>query len=174
MPWARLAHVQYGETISTVRHWLEQLVFAATLWGSDTILPNYENEAETIPPNQVMHELDQTIWDGNVGWSMQGWLPNTVDYSPMTMRNHPVLLQIFPSDMSAIFPSDMRHDPEYVAKITGDCVWHARADRGFQYVGVTWQTYADMTSSDFDCNSFYHSTFPGNVIARHEWAGWYR
>lgn len=174
IPWARLAHIEHGETITTVRHWLDQLIFAAILWGCDTIMPNYEKEAETISPAEVIEQLDQTIWEGNVGWSMQGWVPNGVDYSPITIRNHPVLLQIFPADMYAIFPDDTRHDPEYVAKVTGDCVYHARMDKGFQYVGVTWQTYGDMRSGDFDCHSFQHSTFPGNLLARQDWAGWYQ
>jgi hypothetical protein len=160
--------------LSTIQNWLNQLVFVATLWGCDTIMPNYEIEAETIPPNQVMQVLDTTGWNGNVGWSMLGWLQNAVDYSPMTQRDQPVLLQIFPTDMHSIFPGDTRHDSEYVAKVTADCVWHARMDKGFQYVGVTWQTYGDMRSGDFDCHSFQHSTFPGNLIARHEWAGWYQ
>lgn len=136
-------------------------------------MPNYEIEAETIPPSQVMNALDETIWEGNVGWSTLGWLQNNVDYSPIARRDHPVLLQIFPGDMTSIFPDNTRHDPEYVAKITGDCVYHARMDKGFQYVGVTWQTYGDMTSSDFDCSSFMHSTFPGNLISRPDWSSWY-
>lgn len=174
IPWARLVHVHLGEDLAVARHWLDQLVIAAKAWGTDTIMPNYENEAETIPPNQVMLALQGTQWEGEVGWSMQGWLPNGVDYGPITMKDQPVLLQIFPADMTSIFPGDTRHDPQYVAQITGDCVAHARMNHGFQYVGVTWQTYADMKAGNFDCTSFQHSTFPGNVIARHEWDGWYQ
>lgn len=120
-----------------------------------------------------MNALDETLWEGNVGWSMLGWLPNGVDFSPMTQRDQPVLLQIFPGDMRSNFPDDTRHDPAHVADVTADCVWHARMDKGFQYVGVTWQTYGDMTAADYDCSSFMHSTFPGNLISRAAWADWY-
>lgn len=146
------------------------MITAARLWNTNWIMPNYENESEVISPKDLRAHLD-VRWNGRTVWSSLGWLPNSVDFSPIT--RDPMLLQIFPSDMKGSFPGDTRHDPKHVAKIAGDCVQHARVDHGFTYVGVTWQTYHDMEAEDYDCTNT-HSTFPGNEISPDRWDAWYK
>ena len=155
IPWVRLAHVKQGDTVENVKHKLKLLVDTAAVWQTDWILPNYEDEAETFPPNFVKLSLDETGWKGNTGWSTLAWLPNGVDYT--AMRNDPVLLQIFPTDLR--WPKDYA---TIKAKM-GDCIYHA-SQGGFQYVGVTYQTYDNATPSLYDVESYQHSVYPGNVI----------
>lgn len=162
MPWIRLAHVELGDDEATVEERLNLLVQTASQWGCDTILPNYENEAGTISPHTVRFLLDKTGWRGDTGWSTQGWLPNDVDYSPI--NDDPVLLQMF--------PADMRFDPAEMKQKIEDCVWHARVQKGFTYVGITEQTYGNALPTWYD-QSGSHSVFPGNVIPHGEWHLWF-
>jgi hypothetical protein len=161
IPWRRLAHE--GDNFETIKDHLNLLVSTAQAWGSDTILPNYEDEAKTYPPAQVAEHLYGYVdWDGLTGWSLTGWLFNAVDWTPIA--HDPALLQIFPADLQ--WPVDE------IAQKQGDCVEHAR-DKGFTYVGVTYQTYAGAQPAWFDVASYQHSTFPGNVIASGQWGEWY-
>lgn len=164
IPWVRLAHVAWGEGLDHIREQLQLLVTTARIWNTDWILPNYEDEASTFAPSIVKKELDDTGWQGNTGWSVQGWVPNDVDYSPM--GNDPALLQIFPTDLR--WPKDYA---TIKAKM-GDCIYHAR-EGGFTYISVTYQTYDNATPSLYDVESYQHSTFPGNVILSGEWPSWY-
>lgn len=161
-PWGRLAHAEQGEGLEHCKRQLDNLRRAAEAWGSDTIIPNYENEAEVIPPVEIARYLYST-WRGKVGWSMQGWLPNDVKYHPICAD--PVLLQIFPADMQiALFPS-------VIESVLRDCVAHARK-HGFRYVGVTYQAYGNVTHALWDCTR-YHSIFPGNVVPASDWQWWF-
>ncbi|MEM3097518.1 MAG: hypothetical protein QXU32_02215 [Nitrososphaerales archaeon] len=161
-PWARLAHPG-RDSIAVLRQQLTNLVATAKSWGSRYILPNYEKEAETFSPEVVKKELDKLGWTGLVGWSTEGWLPNNVDYSPI--NKDPVLLQIFPEDMR------LPHDPSVINKTMLDCVKHARIDKGFTYVGVTYQTYR-ISSKMFDLKGT-HSLFTGDYVsANNEWPWW--
>lgn len=164
IPWIRLARIPEGETIVNVKARLQTLVDTARIWNTDWILPNYEDEASTMPPALVRLALEETNWVGYVGWSTQGWLPNDVNYQPIA--GDPVLLQIFPTDL---------HWPKDYATIKqkmGDCVAHAR-QHGFAYVGVTYQTYDNATPALYDVESYQHSVFPGNLIQAGQWASWY-
>jgi hypothetical protein len=164
MPWVRLAHSNSGETIEHVKVKLSLLVDTAQAWGCDTILPNYEDEASTIRPSLVAEYLyGQEDWLGHTGWSTNGWLGNDIDYT--AIADDPVLLQIF--------PTDLRWDPLDIEKKMGDCVYHAR-EKGFSYVGVTYQTYANARPGWYDCASHMHSTYPGNLIAGGDWGKWYQ
>ena len=93
---------------------------------------------------------------------MQGWLPNGVDFSPI--NQDPVLLQIF--------PSDMRFPPDQVQQKISDCVWNARVNHGFTYVGVTYQTYDYATYNWYPCDGT-HSVYPGNEIPAADWVKWF-
>jgi len=161
----RLAHVEQGDTWEHVKQRLALLVLTAQSWGENTIIPNYENEAETFSPSLLTDHLYGVMdWDGDTGWSTQAWLPNDVDYTPFRVQD-PALLQIF--------PKDLRWEPWQIQSKMGDCVWHAR-EKGFRYVGVTYQTYGEAVPSWYDCESHMHSTFPGNLIAHGQWGEWYR
>lgn len=163
IPWIRLAHVEQGDTFEHVKQRLSLLMTTAVSWGEDTILPNYENEAGTFSPEQVADYLyGYANWDGLTGWSTQAWLPNDPDFMPLV--EDPVLLQIF--------AADNRWEPWQIPIKLGDCVAHAR-DKGFTYVGVTYQTYGGAQPSWYDCGAFMHSTFPGNVIPHGDWPIWY-
>jgi hypothetical protein len=165
IPWVRLAHVGAGEGLNDVKARLDMLVRTARVWNTDTILPNYEDEADVIPPNVVKLALDETGWTGNTGWSTQAWLPNGPDFT--AMREDAVLLQIFPTDLN--WPKDYG----IIKKNMGDCVYHAR-DKGFTYVSVTYQTYDDATPGIFDVDSYMHSVYPGNEIQHGEWPQWFQ
>lgn len=163
IPWVRLARIDQGETWEHVKQRLSLLKGTAQSWGEDTILPNYEDECETFPPDQVADYLYGSLgWGGNTGWSTLAWLANDPDFT--AINDDPVLLQIF--------QKDNRWEPSQIPTKLGDCVAHARG-KGFTYVGVTYQTYADALPSWYDCGAFMHSTFPGNVIAHGEWDKWY-
>jgi hypothetical protein len=161
IPWIRLANQDDSATI--VQEKLHRLVEAARAWKTDTILPNYENEADRIAPVEIEFMLKKTGWDGNTGFSMQGWLPNDPDYSPLA--KYPVLLQIFPSDTR--WPKDYGTIKQKMA----DCVKHAR-DKGFTYVGVTYQTYDGGSPAWYDCRSYQHSIFTGNLVT--DWDAWFQ
>lgn len=162
IPWVRLARVGEGEDEVDVEQRLKMLVDCAVAWNTDWILPNYEDEAKTITPHTVVQLLKGTGWQGNTGWSMQGWQPNDVDYSPM--NDDPVLLQIFPEDLKWL--------PPEIPKKTGDCVYHARVDHGFTYVGVTYQSYRNAIPEWYDVD-IPHSAFTGNTIPATEWHDWF-
>lgn len=162
IPWVRLAHE--GDSFEDVKTKLNLLISTAQVWGSDTIIPNYEVEAGWFSPAAVADYLyGYANWDGKTGWSTLAWLQNDVDWSPIV--KDPVLLQIFPKDNG--WPVSE------VNQKMGDCVAHAR-DEGFTYVGVTYQTYGDAVPGWFDVESHQHSTFPGNLIAHGQWGSWYR
>jgi hypothetical protein len=162
-PWVRLAHVNHGDTFENVKERLSLLVLTAQVWGVDTIIPNYENEADTFSPAEVQNHLRNVLdWDGDTGWSTQAWLPNAPDFLPMA--NDSVLLQVF--------PTDNRWTVDEIEQRQGDCVAHAR-DKGFTYVGVTYQTYGSATPGWYDVASHQHSTFPGNLIQHGQWDEWY-
>lgn len=163
VPWIRLAHAE--DNFEIVKQRLSLLISTAQAWGTDTILPNYENEAERFSPAAVADYLyGYADWDGLTGWSTQAWLPNRPDFTPL--NKDPVLLQIF--------PQDNRWDPWEIPQKLGDCVAHARNDKGFTYVGVTYQTFGGANPSWYDCESFMHSTFSGNLIQPGQWGSWYR
>lgn len=160
MPWIRLANEH--DTLFQFEQHIRHLVNIAKIWGCDTIMPNYENEAERFAPsiaNAVIHDAG---WTSHVGWSTQGWLPNDTDFSPI--KDDPVLLQIF--------PQDMRFPPDQVNQKIKDCVYHARAHLGFTYVGVTYQTYGSATYDWYD-NTISHSVYPGNLIPAADWVKWF-
>lgn len=162
MPWVRLAHVAEHDW-EHLKTQLALLVTTAQVWGADTILPNYEDEADTFAPADVADHLYNVLdWDGQTGWSTQAWLPNDPDFT--ALNRDPVLLQIFPTDAG--------WEPWQIETKLGDCVEHARA-KGFAHVGVTYQTYADATPGWYDCGAFCHSTFPGNSIGSGQWGAWY-
>lgn len=161
IPWARLAHPPF-EGAESAALMFARMAGAADAWGSGWILPNYENEADsTLPPLEAAEALDASGWTGRVAWSTQGWLPNTPDYSPM--NSDPVLLQIF--------PEDMRWAPEDIAQKQADCVRHARADKGFDHVGVTYQAYR-ASPNWFDLSG-NHSIFPGDGKSASDWSAWF-
>jgi hypothetical protein len=161
MPWLRLARSpDDGETV--IKDNLRTLVETARSWNVNFILPNYEKEAEWCEPNTVAALLKGTGWKGNTGWSMQGWLPNDVDYSPI--NDDPVLLQIF--------PEDLKWDVDDIPSKMSDCVYHARVDHGFMYCGVTYQSYRDAEASWYDCE-IDHSVFTGNTISPEDWKDWF-
>lgn len=162
LPWARLAHVELGQTLDDVISKLELLVDTAYEWGSDWILPNYEKECETIPPADVADALKQTGWDRETAWSTESWLPNSVDFSPI--YDDPVLLQIFPEAMQGV-------DPPVSKETIGQYIRHAR-DKGFTYVGVTLQTYQQAEPSWYPLD-WTHSVYPGNEIHHGEWESWF-
>lgn len=149
---------------------LALLIITANAWGVNTIIPNYENEANVFLPGDVAGYLyDYADWDGQTGWSTQAWVPNGPNFSRMASRGDSALLQIFPTDNR--WPMDRATIDQKMA----DCVWHARVEKGFTYVGVTYQTYQGATPGLFDCASWQHSTFPGNVISHGQWRGtWYQ
>jgi hypothetical protein len=159
IPWMRLAN--HLDTWEEVKDHLSLLVLTAQSWGVDTIIPNYEDEAGRFSPMDVQNHLRNVLdWDGYTGWSTQAWLPNDPDFRPMKYDS--VLLQIF--------PTDNRWAVEEISQKQADCVGHAR-DKGFTYVGVTYQTYNTAVPGWYDVKSFQHSTFPGNVIS--DWPSWY-
>jgi len=146
---------------------LALLVATATTWGENIIMPNYENEAETFSPSSIADHLYGVMnWTGETGWSTQAWLPNSPDFSPLADRGDSVHLQIF--------PQDNRWEPWQIPGKLGDCVAHARVDKGFRFVGVTYQTYAGAIPAWYDCGAFMHSSFPGNLIGHGEWGTWYK
>jgi hypothetical protein len=157
--------VEQGDGEAVVLANLMKLVNAANAWNGKIILPNYERECETIRPDTVARLLKQTGWDKDTGWSTLAWLQNDVDFTPIA--HDPVLLQIFPADTH--WPLDYG----IIKQKMGDCVWHAR-QKGFTYVGVTYQTYAGATPALFDVESYQHSVFPGNVIGHGEWPDWFQ
>lgn len=161
IPWVRLANQQ--DTVVEVQDRLDLLVAAARLWRTDWILPNYENEADRIPPHTIEFLLQETGWKGNVGFSTQAWLPNDPDFTPL--GKYPVLLQIFPSDTK--WPKDYAT----IKQKMSDCVIHAR-DKGFTYVGVTYQTYDDASPAWFDVESYQHSIYTGNLVT--DYSKWFR
>lgn len=167
IPWARLADPG-SEDYHDARRYMNIMAEAATRWNSTWILPNLEAEATTTcPPWRAKEAVELSGWDGKVGWSMQGWLPGTsgggqegADYTPI--NSDPVLLQIF--------PEDLRWTPSEIPGKQADCVWHARVDKGFTHIGVTYQTYRafpewyDLTGN--------HSVFTGDAIGG-QWAKWF-
>jgi len=167
IPWARLAHPPY-ENYLHARIYVKIMVEAARRWGSDWIIPNFENEAETTcPPWRAKEAIELSGWKGKVGWSTQGWLPGSsgggqegADYRPI--NQDPVLLQIFPEDLK-LAPSEIE------SKQAG-CILHARIDKGFTYVGVTYQTYRALP--DWYNLSGTHSVFTGDAIVG-QWAKWF-
>jgi hypothetical protein len=164
IPWIRLCNINAGDNWATIKDRLSLLRDVALLWGSDTILPNYENESDMYQPHLLHAWLyDFLGWQGFTGWSTQAWLPNDTNYRLFCEHGDSVLLQIF--------PEDLRWDPADIPEKLGDCVAHAR-EKGFTYVGVTYQSY--RTSPEwFDCGAFCHSTFTGNTILEGEWGKWY-
>ena len=164
IPWARLANTLQGDTLALIKSKLALLILTANTWDDDTILPNYENEAEKIPPGMVGDILyDELGWNGLTGWSTNGWLGSDLDFSPLSAD--PALLQIF--------PTDLRWNISDIPQKMGDCVYHAR-ELGFNYVGVTYQTYDNARPVWYDCASHMHSTYPGNLIANGDWGKWYQ
>jgi hypothetical protein len=159
LPWARLA--QPGEPSSAVQGKLELLAQVGRAWNAPAILPNYEKEAETVSPAAVAKMLLMVDWPRLVGFSTQGWLANDVDFGPLNA--HPVLLQCFPTD-AGWQPADVRQK-------TLQCVTHAR-DKGFVYVGCTFQTYADALPDWYDIASFQHSLYPGDGLFG-QWGKWF-
>jgi hypothetical protein len=152
-----------GEDFETIKQRLSLLMSTTIAWGGDTILPNYEDEANVFVPEMVADWLyGFADWDGKTGWSTQAWLPNTPNFA--ALKQDPVLLQIFPKDNN--------WEPWQIPAKMGDCVSHAR-EKGFTYVGVTYQTYGEAVPSWYDCASYMHSTFPGNVITAAQWEEWY-
>lgn len=169
IPWIRLCHVEKGEDFETIKQRLSLLMATAISWGENLILPNYENEAETHSPHDVAEYLyGYANWDGETGWSTQAWLPNAVDFTLISDHGDPCLLQIF--------PTDLRWSKDYatIKRNMGGSVYHARVDKGFNYVGVTYQTYDNATPDLFDVDSFMHSVFPGNKIGQGEWPLWFK
>jgi len=166
IPWIRLCHVHLGEDFETIKQRLALLTQTAINWGENLILPNYEDEAATYAPADVANHLYNVLdWDGDTGWSSLAWLLNDVDYRPI---NHdPMLLQIFPTDNRWPF------DKSVIEAKMGDCVHHARVDKGFDYVGVTYQTYSGATPAIYDCQSYMHSVFSGNHIGHGQWGDWF-
>ena len=160
IPWMRLANEH--DTVFQFEQHIRYLINIARIWGCDTIMPNYENEAERYPPILAKETIKDAGWTGNVGWSTQGWLPNDTDFGPI--NDDPVLLQIF--------PQDMRFPPDQVDQKIKDCVWHARVDHGFIYVGVTYQTYGNATHDWYPLEGT-HSVYPGNEIKAADWVKWF-
>lgn len=158
-PWIRLANDK--DTVFQFEQHIRHLVNIGRIWKSKWILPNYEKEAERFAPSLARSILNDTDWEGLTGWSTLGWLLNDVDYSPIC--NDPALLQIFPEDMK--FP------PEMVDEKVSDCVYNARVNHGFTYVGVTYQSYRS-SHTWFDCD-ITHSVFTGNTIPASDWDLWF-
>jgi hypothetical protein len=163
-PWVRLAHVNKGDTYEDAKLKLSLLVTTAHSWGENIIIPNYEDECSSISPRSLADWLYGFLnWKGETGWSTLAWLNNDVDFRPIARDS--ALLQIF--------PTDARWPINEIGKKMGDCVWHAR-DKGFTYVGVTYQTYAGAQPAWYDCASCMHSTYPGNLIGHGQWGDWYQ
>lgn len=171
IPWGRLTSPKaQGGSLLDAQKTMITIVNAARRWGSTWILPNLEQEAvDTCTPAQAKQILLNTGWAGKTGWSTQGWLPGTsgggqggCDFSPI--NSDPVLLQIFPEDLNWA--------PHEIPQKQADCIWHARVDKGFKYVSVTYQTYRSSTSW-FDLTG-NHSVFTGDGLsARGEWDDWF-
>jgi len=163
IPWARLCHGWEG--LPTALQKFQKMKAAADLWGTDWILPNYEDEAEKgLPPHLALEAFSLSGWKKNVGWSTQGWLPNSVDY--LDIYKDPVLLQIFPTDM---------RKPPPVKLLTTDCIKHARgldeSIHRFTYVGVTYQTYGEAKPWWYDLSGV-HSIYHGDGLES-KWAIWF-
>jgi hypothetical protein len=168
VPWIRLCHPNMGEDFETIKQRLSLLMTTADSWGDRIILPNYEVEAETYHPSVVADYLyGYADWDGETGWSTLAWLPNDVNFRPFSDRGDPALLQIFPKDARWLYNYDI------VNQKMGDCVYHARVHSGFDYVGVTYQTYDDISPLVFDTHSYAHSVFTGNLIGHGQWPHWF-
>lgn len=169
VPWIRLCHVEHGENFETIKQRLSLLMTTAESWGDKIILPNYEVEAETYSPASVADYLyGFADWDGETGWSTLAWLPNDVNFRPIADRKDPVLLQIFPKDNNWQYNYDIVHQK------MGDCVYHARVDKSFDYVGVTYQTYDNISPLVFNTQDYAHSVFTGNLIGHGQWPLWYQ
>lgn len=168
IPWIRLCRPDENEDFEDIKDRLALLAAVADTWNETLILPNYETEAKIYPPDMVADYLyDSVKWEGGTGWSIPGWLFNDTDYTPISDRDDPVLLQIFPTDFK--WPKDYG----VIKTKMGDCVEHARVDKGFTYVGVTYQTYDSATPSWFDVDSYQHSVYPGNLIQHGDWPKWF-
>lgn len=162
IPWVRLCRLKEGENFDTIKQRLLLLADTAEAWDEVLILPNYEDEASTYPPWMVADYLDHTLnWRGEAAWSTLGWLQNDLDWTPLAQD--PVLLQIFQKDMG--WPVDE------IAKKQADSVYHAR-EKGFTYVGVTFQTYAGAQPGWYNLEGT-HSVYPGNLIQHGEWDDWF-
>lgn len=167
IPWIRLCHVNEGEDWEILKQRLSLLTTTAQLLEENLILPNYEAEAETYEPKDVCQYLYGDLdWDGKTGWSTLAWLQNGAGWEDIPDEDA-VLLQIF--------PQDNRWQVDEIKQKMGDCVAHAR-DEGRTYVGVTYQAYGVPQAQPwwYDCESYFHSTFPGNQIGHGEWSMWYK
>jgi hypothetical protein len=140
------------------------LLELADLFASRVIL-NIEDEfKDVLPPSLVASLLrDYTLQASalDVGISTVGWVYNSVDYEPL--GDYPVLLQLF--------AADMRRDPAELEQIQADCVAHAR-DKGFTYVGVTFQTYGDAEPGWYAYHKGTRSYYTSDDIGGGQWGPW--
>jgi hypothetical protein len=145
----------------TIEHCLG-LLDTADLFGCPRVILNVENEFETVlPPAKVATLIENDPYEGDVGISGVGWLPNDVDFTPLAI--YPVLLQLF--------AQDMRRDPAELQQIQSDCVKHAR-DKGFVHCGVTFQTYGQAKPEWYGYWDGVRSYFTGDDIGQGGWPRW--
>lgn len=156
-PWARLGLPDQGETRDDCLVMLQTIYQACDAWGENGI-PNVETEFERIfPPDELAAEIDHRI----EGLSSVAWLYNAVNFTPVA--HLPLLLQIF--------KTDNRWTVDEIEKRQADCVLHAR-EKGFTYVGVTFQTYGGAQPSWYAYHSGTRSYFTGDDIGGGQWAPW--
>lgn len=125
-------------------------------WG----ILNLEDELKDgVSPAAVAGLLDD--FDVEVGISSVAWLYNDVDFSPLAEL--PMLLQVF--------AQDNRWEPAELERKQRDCVTHAR-DKGFTYVGVTFQTYGEAEPDWYVYHDGTRSYFTGDDIGAGQWEAW--
>lgn len=124
------------------------------------VLLNVEDEFQGgVSPTAVATIL-RDFPDLQPAISTVGWVYNNVDYSPLAAV--PALLQLF--------MQDMRRDPADLEQIQKDCCLHAR-ERGFVYLGVTYQTYGAAKPEWYEFWKGPRSYYSGDDIGG-SWADW--
>jgi len=151
-PWARCYTL---DDCSRLLDLADDVAFRAIL--------NIEDEFQTaVDPNDLAALLDDSeVRLDEIGLSSVAWLYNDVDFSPLSA--YPMLLQLF--------PTDMRRDPADLEQIQADCVVHAR-DKGFTYVGVTFQTYAGARPEWYAYYEGARSLYTGDDVGAGNWGAW--
>lgn len=151
-PWARCYTL---DDVSRLLELADDVAFRAILNVEDEFQNDVEPGmlAETIEAADV--KLDE------VAISSVAWLYNDVDFSPLA--EYPMLLQLF--------PTDMRRAPADLEQIQADCVAHAR-DKGFTYVGVTFQTYGAAEPEWYAYYEGTRSLYTGDDVGAGNWGAW--
>jgi hypothetical protein len=154
-PWKRC------RTLGECRELLE----LGSSYAAKAIL-NIEDEFKDVCAPAKVAELvfEYSIHDAafDVGISTVGWLYNDCTFLPLS--NLPVLLQVF--------AADNKWAPAELQKRQAECVTHAR-DKGFTYVGVTYQTYAGAKPEWYAfAGGATRSWFTADDIGGGRWGAW--